>query len=177
MLKKHSSAVPIYVNTHFNHPREITPESKKACGMLVDSGIPVGNQSVLLRGVNDDPLVMRELVQGLVNMRVRPYYIYQADNVKGTNHFKTKIQTGLDIYRAIRGFTSGLCVPAYVIDAPGGGGKIPVLPEYVIERTPEKIVLKNYEGKIFTYNEVNYTSVDDTSGQRNEKFGPKKEED
>ena len=151
MLKKYH---PLYINVHFNHPSEITPESRKACGMLADAGIPLGNQTVLLKGVNDDPAVMKELVQGLINMRVRPYYIYQADTVVGTNHFRTKVKAGLDIYKAIRGHTSGLCVPTFVIDAPGGGGKIPLLPEYVQEMTDDKVVLKNYEGKTFEYLQI-----------------------
>jgi lysine 2,3-aminomutase len=142
---------PLFVNVHFNHPREITSESRKACTMLADAGIPMGNQTVLLKGVNDNPLVMRELVQSLVSMRVRPYYIYQADQVIGTNHFRTKVSVGLDIYKAIRGHTSGLCVPTYVIDAPGGGGKIPLLPEYLQELRDDKVILKNYEGKTFEY--------------------------
>lgn len=151
MLKKYH---PLYINTHFNHPTEITEESKKACNMLADAGIPLGCQTVLLKGINDDPKVMKELMQGLVNIRVKPYYIYQADPVKGTNHFRTKIEKGLEVYKALRGFTSGLCVPHFVIDAPGGGGKIPLLPEYVQEINDEKIILKNYEGKIFEYIQV-----------------------
>ncbi|MDD4983398.1 MAG: KamA family radical SAM protein [Candidatus ainarchaeum sp.] len=151
MLKKYH---PLFINTHFNHPSEITPESRKACGMLVDSGIPMGNQTVLLKGVNDDPAVMKELVQGLINMRVRPYYLYQADLVRGTNHFRTTVQKGLEIYKALRGHTSGLCVPNYVIDAPGGGGKIPLLPEYVVSISKDKVVLKNYENKKFEYLQI-----------------------
>jgi len=122
--------------------------------MLVDSGIPMGNQTVLLKGVNDDPAVMKELVQGLINMRVRPYYLYQADLVRGTNHFRTTVQKGLEIYKALRGHTSGLCVPNYVIDAPGGGGKIPLLPEYVVSISKDKVVLKNYENKKFEYLQI-----------------------
>lgn len=151
MLKKYH---PLYINTHFNHPDEITPESRKACGMLADAGIPIGCQTVLLKGVNDDPQIMKELMLGLVNMRVRPYYIYQADPVKGTNHFRTKVEKGLEIYRALRGFISGLCIPTFVIDAPGGGGKIPILPEYVQSIDGDKVVLKNYENKIFEYPQI-----------------------
>jgi lysine 2,3-aminomutase len=151
MLKKY---YPIYINTHFNHPSEITPESQKACNMLADAGIPVGNQTVLLKGVNDDPETMKKLVQGLVHMRVRPYYIYQADPVKGTNHFRTKVETGLEIYKALRGHTSGLCVPTFVIDGPEGRGKIPLLPEYVQEIREDKVILKNYEGKICEYPQI-----------------------
>lgn len=142
---------PLYINTHFNHPDEITPESKKACGMLADAGIPMGNQTVLLKGVNDNPETMKKLMQGLVSMRVKPYYIYQCDPVKGANHFRTRVEKGLEIYKALRGYTSGLCVPPFVIDAPGGGGKIPLLPEYVQSIDNEKVVMKNYQGKEFEY--------------------------
>ncbi len=151
MLKKYH---PIYVNTHFNHPAEITEESRKACGMLADAGIPVGCQTVLLKGINDNPAVMKDLMQKLVSMRVRPYYIYQADPVMGTNHFRTKIEKGLEVYKALRGHTSGLCVPTFVVDAPGGGGKIPLLPEYVKEINKDKVVLQNYEEKIYEYSQV-----------------------
>ncbi|MFH1425416.1 MAG: KamA family radical SAM protein [archaeon] len=151
MLKKYS---PLYINTHFNHPSEITPESKKACEMLSDAGIPLGCQTVLLKGVNDDPEVIKELMQSLISIKVKPYYIYQADPVKGTNHFRTKVEKGLEIYKSLRGHTSGLCVPTYVIDAPGGGGKIPVLPEYLKEINSKKVVLENYEGKICEYEQI-----------------------
>ena len=151
MLKKYS---PIYINTHFNHPNEITNESRKACSMLADAGIPLGCQTVLLKGINDDPEIMKELMQGLVSMRVKPYYIYQADPVKGTNHFRTKVEKGLEIIRNIRGFTSGLCVPHFVIDAPGGGGKIPISPDYILSADENKIELLNYEGRNFTYPQV-----------------------
>ncbi len=151
MLKKYH---PLYINTHFNHPAELTEQSKKACGMLADAGIPMGNQTVLLKGVNDSPEIMKKLMQGLVNMRVKPYYIYQCDPVKGASHFRTRVEKGLEIYKAIRGHTSGLCVPHFVIDAPGGGGKIPLLPEYVQSIDNEKVVMKNYEGKEFEYIQV-----------------------
>jgi lysine 2,3-aminomutase len=151
MLKKYH---PIYVNTHFNHPWEITEESRKACGMLVDAGCPVGNQTVLLKGVNDDPEVMKELMKKLLAMRVRPYYIYQADLTKGANHFRTPIDVGLEIMDKLRGHISGLAVPYFVIDAPGGGGKIPLLPEYVLARTKEKIVLRNFRNEVFEYPDV-----------------------
>lgn len=151
ILKKYH---PIYINTHFNHPNEITPESRKACNMLADAGIPLGCQTVLLKGVNDSPKIMKELMQGLISMRVRPYYIYQADPVKGTNHFRTKVKKGLEIYKELRGHTSGLCVPTFVIDAPGGGGKIPLLPEYVKEISDSCVKLENYEGKPFKYDQV-----------------------
>ena len=143
MLKKYH---PIYINTHFNHPNEITPESKRACELLVNAGIPVGNQTVLLKGVNDNPETMKKLMLGLLSIRVRPYYIYQCDTVKGANHFRTRVEKGLEIYKSLRGHTSGLAVPQFVIDAPGGGGKIPLLPEYVQSIDKDKVVLKNYEG-------------------------------
>jgi len=151
MLKKYH---PLYINTHFNHPNEITPESKKACGMLVDAGIPMGNQTVLLKGVNDSPEIMRKLMLGLINMRVKPYYIYQCDPVKGANHFRTKVEKGLEIYKSLRGHISGLAVPYFVIDAPGGGGKIPLLPEYLLTIDNDKVVLKNYEGNIHEYPQI-----------------------
>jgi lysine 2,3-aminomutase len=142
---------PVYVNVHFNHPDELTEPAKASLGMLADAGIPLGSQTVLLKGVNDDPLVMRELMQKLLRSRVRPYYIYQADVVAGGEHFRTRIEKGLEIIRAIRGWTSGLGVPHFVIDAPGGGGKIPLLPEYVQSITDEEVVLRNYAGEIFRY--------------------------
>lgn len=151
MLKKYH---PIYVNTHFNHPWEITEESKRATGMLADAGIPVGNQCVLMKGVNDDPQVMKDLMKGLLAMRVRPYYIYQADLTKGANHFRTPISKGLEIIDALRGHISGLAVPHFVIDAPGGGGKIPLLPEYVLARDKDKIILRNFKYDIFEYPDV-----------------------
>ena len=142
---------PLYINTHFNHPAEITPESRKACEMLVNAGIPMGNQTVLLKGVNDNPKTMNKLMQSLVNMRVKPYYIYQCDPVKGANHFRTKVEKGLEIYKSLRGYTSGLCVPHFVIDAPGGGGKIPVLPEYIKSIDDKKIVMRNYKDTEYEY--------------------------
>lgn len=151
MLKKYH---PLYINTHFNHPDEITEESKKACKMLANSGIPLGCQTVLLKGVNDNPEVMKELMQKLVSIRVKPYYIYQCDPVRGTNHFRTKVEKGLEIYKAIRGWTSGLCVPHYVIDAPGGGGKIPLIPEYVRFIDGDKVIMTNYCGNEHIYPQV-----------------------
>ena len=141
---------PIYLNTHFNHPDEITETSAKACARLADAGIPLGNQSVLLRGVNDDPAIMKRLMQKLLAIRVRPYYIYQADMVQGTDHFRTSVEEGIEIIRSLRGHTSGLGVPAYVIDAPGGGGKIPILPDY-LQCIGEEVVLKNYLGETYSY--------------------------
>jgi lysine 2,3-aminomutase len=151
MLKKYH---PIYVNTHFNHPWEITPESKRACELLADAGIPIGNQTVLMKGVNDDPEVIKELFRKLLLMRVRPYYLYQADLTKGANHFRTPIKVGLEIMDKLRGHTSGLAVPYYVIDAPGGGGKIPLLPQYILYQDDEKIILRNYKYETFVYPDV-----------------------
>ena len=151
MLKKYH---PIYVNTHFNHPWEITPESTKACEMLVNAGVPVGCQTVLLKGVNDDPEVMRDLMKKLLAIRVRPYYIYQADLTKGANHFRTPIDVGLEIMDNLRGHISGLAVPQFVIDAPGGGGKITLLPDYVLARDKEKIILRNFKNEVFEYPDV-----------------------
>jgi lysine 2,3-aminomutase len=148
MLKKYH---PIYINTHFNHPWEITPESSKACEMLANAGIPVGNQMVLMKGVNDDPATVKELMQKLLRIRVRPYYMYMADETKGANHFRTSIETGLNIVENLRGHTSGLAIPHFVIDAPGGGGKIPILPNYVLHHDEDKIVLRNYLDKVYAY--------------------------
>jgi len=150
MLKKYH---PLYINTHFNHPLEITPESKKACSMLADSGIPLGNQTVLLKGVNDNPETMKQLMKGLISIRVKPYYIYQCDPVKGANHFRTSVEKGIEIYKALRGHISGLAVPTIVIDAPGGGGKIPLIPNY-IEMSDKEVILTNYEGRKFVYPNV-----------------------
>ena len=148
ILKKHH---PFYINTHFNHPREITPETTKACGMLADAGIPLGNQAVLLKGVNDDPEIMVELMKKLLAIRVKPYYIYQADLVVGTDHFRTSIKKGLEIIAALRGHISGLGVPHYVVDAPGGGGKIALLPDPVVSFDDDEIRLRNYEGGVYSY--------------------------
>ena len=148
ILNKHH---PFYINTHFNHPREITPETTKACGMLADAGIPLGNQAVLLKGVNDEPEVMVELMKKLLAIRVKPYYIYQADLVVGTDHFRTSIKKGLEIIAALRGHISGLGVPHYVVDAPGGGGKIALLPDPVVSFDDDEIRLRNYEGGVYSY--------------------------
>ncbi|MBN2355706.1 KamA family radical SAM protein [candidate division KSB1 bacterium] len=151
MLKKYH---PLYMNVHFNHPDEITSESSRALNLLADAGIPLGNQTVLLKGVNDDPMVMRQLVQKLLSVRVRPYYIYQADYVRGTEYLRTRVEKGLEIIEAIRGWTSGLAVPTLVIDAPGGGGKIPLLPNYVQSIDNDKVVMRNYKGDVFVYPQV-----------------------
>ena len=142
---------PVYMNTHFNHPSELTPASVAALARLADAGIPLGCQTVLLKGVNDDPQVMKELMQKLLMARVRPYYIYMADQVAGGEHFRTQVEKGLEIVKALRGWTSGLAVPHFVIDAPGGGGKVPLLPEYVEEITEDEVIFRNYEGKRFVY--------------------------
>lgn len=150
MLKKYH---PIWVNVHFNTPNEITEESARACAMLADAGIPLGNQSVLLSGVNDCVHVMTKLVHDLVRIRVRPYYIYVCDLSQGLSHFRTPVSKGIEIIEALRGHTSGYCVPTFVVDAPGGGGKIPVMPNYVLSQTPRKVILRNFEGVITTYTE------------------------
>jgi lysine 2,3-aminomutase len=142
---------PVYMNTHFNHPSELTPPVVAALDRLSKAGIPLGCQTVLLRGVNDDVDVMKELMHRLLKARVRPYYLYMADQVAGGEHFRTTVQKGLEIVQALRGWTSGLAVPHFVIDAPGGGGKVPLLPEYVEEITDEAVVFRNYEGKRFVY--------------------------
>jgi lysine 2,3-aminomutase len=142
---------PLWLNTHFNHPREITASSKAALAKLADAGIPLGNQSVLLAGVNDCPRLIKTLNQKLVRNRVRPYYLYQCDMSEGLTHFRTPVGKGYEIIESLRGHTSGFAVPTYVIDAPGGGGKIPVMPNYVISWGTRKVVLRNYEGVITTY--------------------------
>ncbi|TSA49707.1 lysine 2,3-aminomutase [archaeon] len=150
MLRKYH---PLYINTHFNHPKEVTPEARKACETLADAGIPLGNQSVLLRDLNDSPIIMKKLVQDLVKMRVRPYYLYQCDLSRGISHFRTSVGKGLEIIESLRGHTSGLCVPTFIVDAPGGGGKTPVMPQYVVSRNDRKVILRNYEGVFTTYTE------------------------
>jgi lysine 2,3-aminomutase len=144
---------PLWMNLHFNHAQEITPEVSRAVDKLTRAGIPVGNQSVLLAGVNDCVHTMRNLVHRLVENRIRPYYIYQCDLVEGSGHFRTPVGKGLEIIEGLRGHTSGYAVPTYVIDAPGGGGKIPVMPNYLISYSDHKVILRNYEGYISTYEE------------------------
>jgi lysine 2,3-aminomutase len=138
---------PLWVNVQFNHPKELTPEATEACARLADAGIPLGNQSVLLRGINDDPGTMKALVQGLVKMRVRPYYLYQCQTLSGTAHFRTPVETGIEIIRSLRGFTTGFAVPRYVLDTPYG--KVPMGPNYMVDRDDEAVYLQNYEGKIW----------------------------
>ncbi len=152
MLKNYQ---PIWFNTHFNHSNEITEDSTRVCEMLTDVGIPMGNQSVLLKGVNDCIHVMKKLVQDLVKIRVRPYYLYQCDLSIGLGHFRTSVAQGIEIIEGLRGHTSGLCVPTFVVDAPGGGGKIPVMPDYTISQGNTRVVLRNFEGVITTYEEPN----------------------
>jgi lysine 2,3-aminomutase len=150
MLKKYH---PLWINTQYNHPRELTKASKKAISKLADAGIPLGNQSVLLAGINDCPTIIKTLSHELVKQRVRPYYLYQCDLSPGLSHFRTPVGKGIEIMECLVGHTSGLCVPTFVIDAPGGGGKIPVMPHYIISWSDHKVILRNYEGLITTYQE------------------------
>lgn len=150
ILKRHH---PVYINTHFNHPREITHQSRAACAMLADAGVPLGNQTVLLKGVNDDPAVMTELFRALLAMRVKPYYLHQMDLVRGTHHFRTRVESGLEIMASIRGHVSGMAVPYYVVDLPGGKGKVPLLPGY--ERDVGGAYrLTTYSGEVVEYREL-----------------------
>jgi lysine 2,3-aminomutase len=151
MLKKHH---PLFVSIHSNHPRELTTEVRDALGRLADAGIPLGNQSVLLRHVNDNAAVMKAHLQKLLLCRVKPYYLYQCDLIAGSAHLRASVRKGIEIMERLRGHTSGYAVPTYVIDAPGGGGKIPVSPEYVLSRNADRVVIRNYEGKIFEYPEA-----------------------
>lgn len=158
MIRKYH---PIWVNTHFNHPAELTEEAVAACARLADAGAPLGNQTVLLRGVNDCPHIQKELVRRLVKARVRPYYLYQCDLSEGIEHFRTPVSKGIEIIEHLRGHTSGYAVPTFVVDAPGGGGKIPVEPNYVVSQSPGKIVLRNYEGRIVAYPEPEHGDTHD----------------
>jgi len=142
---------PIWLNTHFNHPREITPQAAAACDRLLRSGVPVNNQSVLLRGVNDTVETQLKLCQGLLRIKVRPYYLFQCDEVQGTEHLRTPVGTGIKIIEGMRGHTSGLAVPTFVVDLPQGGGKVPLQPNYVLAHTGEELMLRNYQGNIFHY--------------------------
>jgi lysine 2,3-aminomutase len=142
---------PLWMNVHFNHPKEMTPEAELALARLADAGIPLGCQSVLLAGINDCPNIMKDLVHKLVKNRVRPYYIYQCDLVQGAGHFRTPVAVGLEIMEALRGHTSGFAVPTYVIDAPRGGGKIPILPNYLISQSADRVVVRNFEGLMSAY--------------------------
>ena len=151
MLKKFH---PLFISVHSNHPRELTTEVREGLGRLADAGIPLGNQSVLLRDVNDDPAVMKALVQKLLMCRVRPYYIYQCDLIAGSAHLRASVHRGLQIMESLRGHTTGYAVPQYVIDAPGGGGKVPISPDYVLSKNSERILIRNFEGKVFEYPEA-----------------------
>lgn len=151
MLRRHH---PLWMSLHFTHPDECTPEAYRACQRLADAGIPLGSQTVLLRGVNDSVATMRDLMHHLLRMRVRPYYLYQCDPIRGAAHFRTPVEKGLEIIRGLRGFTTGYGVPTYVIDAPGGGGKIPLMPDYCQGRDGDQVLLRNYEGGIYRYPDV-----------------------
>ena len=142
---------PLWISIHFTHPDELTPETVQACERLADAGIPLGSQTVLLKGINDQVDTMKRLVQGLLKTRVRPYYLYQCDPILGSSHLRTTVEKGLEIIRGLRGFTTGYAVPNYVIDAPGGGGKIPLLPEYFMGRDGDDLLLKNYQGRLYRY--------------------------
>ncbi len=149
-MRKHH---PLWISIHFNHPKEITPEVKAACEMLADGGFPLGSQTVLLKGVNDRPEIIKKLCHELLRIRVRPYYIYQCDPVRGTSHFRTPVSKGLEIIENMRGHTTGYAVPTFVIDAPGGGGKVPLMPNYVVKHEGDAITIRNYAGNTYTYYE------------------------
>ena len=148
MLKKYH---PLWMSVHFTHPAELTPEAARACGRLADAGIPMCSQTVLLKGVNDDPVTMKALMQGLLRIRVKPYYLHQCDAIAGSGHFRVPVQRGLEIIRSLHGFTTGYAVPMYMIDAPGGGGKVPLSPDYVAGREGDDLILRNYAGKTYRY--------------------------
>ena len=148
MLKKHH---PLWMSIHCMHPDELTTESRRACTMLADAGIPLGSQTVLLAGINDSVTTVRQLMHGLMKIRVKPYYLYQCDPIMGSSHFRTPVSKGLEIYQGLRGHTTGYAVPTYVIDAPGGGGKIPLIPETVVARDGNDLLLRNYEGDVYRY--------------------------
>ncbi len=171
MLKKYH---PLMISIHFTHPKEITDQVRRACSELADGGMPLGSQTVLLKGINDKPYIMKKLVQELLKIRVRPYYIYQCDLVMGTEHFRTSVATGIQIMEKLRGHTTGYAVPTYVVDAPGGGGKIPLQPDYVVSKERGKIVLRNYEGKIFEYPEPNIIEFKKNRSTVDEKAASKK---
>jgi lysine 2,3-aminomutase len=140
---------PIWINTHFNHPRELTPQAAEACDKLIRSGVPLNNQSVLLKGVNDSGETQLALCRGLLRIKVRPYYLFQTDDVEGTEHLRVPIQKGIEIIESLRGHTSGLAVPQFVIDLPGGGGKVPLQPDYLLDQSGEDFVFRNYEGQVY----------------------------
>ena len=149
---------PVWINTHFNHPQELTVEARAALNKLANAGFPLGNQSVLLRGINDCPVTMKKLVHELVKCRVRPYYLYQCDLSSGIEHFRTSVSTGIEMIEMLRGHTSGFAVPTFVVDAPGGGGKIPLQPNYLMSQSNDKVILRNYEGVISVYQEPENTT-------------------
>ncbi len=171
MLRKYH---PLLISIHFTHPKEITDQVRRACNELADGGIPLGSQTVLLKGINDKPTTMKKLVQELLKIRVRPYYIYQCDLAMGTEHFRTSVATGIQIMEKLRGHTTGYAVPTYVVDAPGGGGKIPLQPDYVVSKERGKIVLRNYEGRVFEYPEPNIIEFKKTRPAGEEKTATKK---
>jgi lysine 2,3-aminomutase len=142
---------PLFVSIHFTHPDELTPETRQACNRLADAGIPLGSQTVLLKGINDNVETMKRLVHGLLKVRVRPYYLYQCDPISGSAHFRTTVDKGLEIIRGLRGHTTGYAVPTFVIDAPGGGGKIPLMPDYLQGREGDDVVLRNYAHRQYRY--------------------------
>jgi lysine 2,3-aminomutase len=163
VLRKHK---PVWMSLHFNHAKEVTPAVRKACGMLADSGVPLGSQTVLMKGINDRPAIMKKLFHELLKIRVRPYYIYQCDPVKGTAHFRTPVSAGLAIIEKLRGHTSGYAVPTFVVDGPGGGGKIPLMPNYVVSVKDGVWTLRNYAGKLFTYREESAGPADGSVVER-----------
>ncbi|HSB06792.1 MAG TPA: lysine 2,3-aminomutase [Thermodesulfobacteriota bacterium] len=174
MLKKYH---PLMMSIHFTHPKEVTDAVRRACGDLADAGIPLGSQTVLLKGINDKPYIMKKLVHELLKIRVRPYYVYQCDLAVGTEHFRTSVATGIQIIEKLRGHTTGYAIPTYVIDAPGGGGKIPLEPDYLVSRGKGKIVLRNYEGKVFEYPEPNiieFKKAKTIGEEKVDKIAPKK---
>jgi lysine 2,3-aminomutase len=171
MLKKYH---PLMISIHFTHPKEITDAVRRACNELADGGIPLGSQTVLLKGINDKPYVMKKLVHELLKIRVRPYYIYQCDLAMGTEHFRTSVATGIQIIEKLRGHTTGYAIPTYVIDAPGGGGKIPLEPDYVISKEKGKLVLRNYQGEVFEYPESNIIEFKKVKSNGEEKAASKK---
>jgi lysine 2,3-aminomutase len=150
MLRRHA---PLFINTHFNHAKELTPEARAACERLVDHGVPVGNQAVLLRGINSSTRSLRALFRGLLRSRVRPYYLFQGDTVIGTDHLRTPVDAAIALYGTLRGWMNSMALPHLVIDAPGGGGKLPIGPDYIAERHPDKIVVRTYRGVLIDYPE------------------------
>jgi lysine 2,3-aminomutase len=148
VLRRHH---PLFVNTHFNHVKELTPEARAACERLVDAGIPVGNQTVLLRGVNSSVRSLRALMRGLLRARVRPYYLFQGDTVIGTDHLRTPVEAAQDLWRGLRGWVNGMAVPQLVLDAPGGGGKVPIAPSYIDEHGPDEVIVRTYRGERIVY--------------------------